>query len=584
MRSVLLVAAIGAASLFGCSGCGGSRTTQPAPASGPAVSEERAPSAEPSERGPDLEREPATARRGRRDPARSPLGTNVSLISDWSTELPFVDQFRTSRPWLSGPGAYGGLDQRPIDVDARGWVRSLLPQQAAKTLLLWENPHAPSGRYTVLYEGTGEIAYFGGVDGHVVERRPGRDVIDWDPPRHGQDFGLAIVRTDPADPIRNIRVLLPGGSCEDDERVYCDERTACASGARCLPHEETYETRIWNPRFLEQLDLYGVIRFMNWQATNDSTVSRWEERARLEDIRWSTGKGFPLEVLIDLANLLDVDAWICMPHLADDRFVREAARLVASRLEPERRVYVEYSNEVWNGIFRQAEHARQQGARARLGGSDEYRGQIRWYARRARQVFRAFSEGFPDRARVVRVLGGFAPNDWVSNEMLSFESIAADTDVLAIAPYFGIAVQPDNRDEFMGMTVEQVLARASRREVPESLSWVRAQRAVADQHGVGLVAYEAGQHYVALGGLEGDEAVQRRLREIDRHPQLEHVYLEYLRGWREAGGGLMMHFVHVAEPSRYGNFGARYWLEQPMSETPKLRAIVSYVDSTPRWW
>lgn len=576
-RTVLLAAAIGAASLLGCSACGASSASPPH-ASGPLASDEREP------RSQRAEAEPARARGGRRDPARSPIGTNVSLISDWSTELPLVDQFRTSRPWISGPGAYGGHDERPIDVDERGWVRSLLPEQAAKTLLLWDNPHAPAGLYTVLYEGTGEIAYFGGVDGHVVERRPGRDVIDWDPPRHGQGFGLAIVRTDPSDPIRDIRVLLPGGSCEDDERVSCDERTPCAGGSRCLPHEETYQTRIWNPRFLEQLDLYGVVRFMNWQATNDSTVARWEDRARIEDIRWSLGRGFPLEVLIDFANLLDVDPWICIPHLADDRYVREAARLVASRLEPDRRVYVEYSNEVWNAIFQQAEHARQQGMRASLGGNDPFLGHIQWYARRSRQVFQAFSEGFPDRARVVRVLGGFAPNDWISAQMLSFENTAAEADVLAIAPYFGMSVQPDDRDEFMGMTVEQVLARASEREVPESLSWVRRQRVVADQHGVGLVAYEAGHHYIARGGLEHDEAVQQRLREIDRHPRLEQVYLEYLRGWRDAGGGLMMHFVHVAEPSRYGNFGARYWLEQPISETPKLRAIVSYVDSTPRWW
>ena len=30
--------------------------------------------------------------------------------------------------------------------------------------------------------------------------------------------------------------------------------------------------------------------------------------------------------------------------------------------------------------------------------------------------------------------------------------------------------------------------------------------------------------------------------------------------------------------------GARYWLEQPLTETPKLRAIISFVDTTPRWW
>lgn len=53
-----------------------------------------------------------------------------------------------------------------------------------------------------------------------------------------------------------------------------------------------------------------------------------------------------MEAMLDLANRLDADPWFCIPHLADDDFVRRFAELVKQRLEPERSVYVEYSNEV----------------------------------------------------------------------------------------------------------------------------------------------------------------------------------------------------------------------------------------------
>jgi len=38
-------------------------------------------------------------------PPRPALGTNLSGVNDWNSELPFVDVFRSSRRWLSqAPG------------------------------------------------------------------------------------------------------------------------------------------------------------------------------------------------------------------------------------------------------------------------------------------------------------------------------------------------------------------------------------------------------------------------------------------------------------------------------------------------
>ncbi len=559
----------------GCASCGGAA---PSPT-------DRA-SAEPPSAPPPL---PPRAAEGYRDPARSPLGTNLDSVSDWSGEIPFVDLFRTTRPWNSAASMDDSDDARPVDVDAHLWVRRLPPGQIVRTgMLNGGSIVTRAGRYVVLYAGQGRVEYFGGVERRFVESesRPGRHVFDIDPAEPGVDFfGFAITETDPDDPIRDVHVLLPGGSCEDDERRWCDEASPCASGARCVPFEESYEARPFNPDFLAELDLYGVIRFMNWNATNDSDLSRWEDRPRLEDARWATGRGVPLEVIADLVNRLDADAWICLPHLVDDAYAREAGRLLRRTLEPERRVYLEYSNEVWNGMFEQAQHARRMGQALHLAGEDQVAlGSVRFYARRSMEVFAAFDEGFGDRDRVVHVIGAHSGNDFESTEMLAVDGLAEAADALAIAPYFGDFVRPDERAEFMAKSVDALLAEARDVHVPEALRQVRMQRAIAARHGLPLIAYEAGQHYVAVHGLEHDAEVNARMDALNRDPRFEAIYAQYLEGWREAGGGLLAHFVHAARSNDWGRFGALEHTGQPPSEAPKLRAIIRFVDAHPRWW
>ena len=77
---------------------------------------------------------------------RMPIGTNVSGLDDWSTEFTFVDVFKQSRPWFSGSASVW-QDQRPLDLDEHGWVRSLLSGQVARTLMFWDlsrDPAAPA--------------------------------------------------------------------------------------------------------------------------------------------------------------------------------------------------------------------------------------------------------------------------------------------------------------------------------------------------------------------------------------------------------------------------------------------------------
>ena len=49
-----------------------------------------------------------------------------------------------------------------------------------------------------------------------------------------------------------------------------------------------------------------LLRFMDWMATNDSTLSKAEDRPKPADYTWARA-GVPMEILIALANELDPD-------------------------------------------------------------------------------------------------------------------------------------------------------------------------------------------------------------------------------------------------------------------------------------
>jgi hypothetical protein len=256
-----------------------------------------------------------------------PVGMNLAAVSAFSEEWAFVDVFRHHTDWVSQvPGFSNPWNTgEEVVLDAQGYP-ILRPGQAAGTLMLRNLAGAyPSGRYVVTYEGDGDLAF--GMDATVATRGDHR--IQLDVTASDRGIYLRIDRSNPVDPVRNVHVWMPGF-----------ENAATP----------------FHPLFLERLEPFSTLRFMDWQRTNNSTLASWEDRTTLDD-RQSGEFGVAAELMIDLANELDADPWFCMPHLADDNFVRSFAELVYARLEPERRVYIEWSNEVWNTQFAQTQWA-----------------------------------------------------------------------------------------------------------------------------------------------------------------------------------------------------------------------------------
>jgi len=487
-------------------------------------------------------------------PAKPRLGINLEGPCDWNTELPFVDVFRLSRVWISQKKGEGWGKGPALEIDAHGWVKRLEPDCWAESpLCTIEGGHYPSGQYTVLYEGKGELAFTGAAS--VVEKQPNRTTILVDANKGG--FFLQLRATDPADPVRNIRVILPG-------------------------FEATYAKEPFNPSFLARWHGVACFRFMDWMRTNGSKLSAWAERPKPDDASYAV-KGVPVEAMVDLCNRQKADAWFCMPHLADDDYVRHFAQYVKDNLDPSLKVYIEFSNEVWNSMFAQCRWAGEQGVK--LGFAEKsWEGAWAFTAYRSVQIFRIWEEVFGGRERLVRVLPSQVSNAYVSEKILTFQDAYKQADALAVAPYMGFSV-PEKSDKKVNAStvsawsVDQVLDHMAKVVLPESVNMVQKQKAVADKYGLRLVAYEAGQHMVGIHGGENNETLTRLFHTANAHPRMGDIYRDYYAAWQAAGGDLLCHFASVGKWSKWGSWGLLQYADEPVEGSPKFMATMSWAAS-----
>lgn len=484
---------------------------------------------------------------------------NLSGPADWNSEVPFVDAFRMARPWISQREGGSWGSGPALDLDEHGWVRRLEPGCYAETLLCTiEGGHYPSGRYTVLYDGEGDLRLAG--SGTVTSAQPGRIEVNVDSSK-GTLF-LQLRRTNPDNYVRNIRVILPG-------------------------FEATYRQNPFHPAFLQRWRGVAVLRMMDWMHTNNSKVERWKDRPRPETATFSD-RGVAAEVMVDLCNRLNSDLWVCIPHKADDDYVRGLAALIRDRLKRQLRVYVEYSNEVWNGQFEQARWAAEQGRRLKLGGDGLNDWDYQWHytAYRSLQIFGLFEKAFGERKRLVRVLASQAANDYVAQRILSFQDAGRKCDALAIAPYFGLTPTPTG-DQWGNPSAKTVLdwgldgvfQHLQEKVIPETSEWIGKHKRLAEQYGIALIAYEGGQHLVGIQGAENNEDLTRLLIAAQADPRMGDCYQRYLNVWKQNGGGVFCHFSSVAPNSKWGSWGLLQFMDDDPARSPKLQAVLAWARS-----
>lgn len=515
------------------------------------------------------------------------LGTNLNEVNDYSPQLPFKDIFLYSREWLTqctagvdagctNQNAFDTGESAAIDLDENGWVKSLTPTAPAlftSVATFWDVPaQFPRGTYIVLFDGSGTIQYGLGAQKNNAASQLGRDVITVNPANGG--ILLRITATNPANYIRNIRVVR-----EADESSFTSAR--------------------FTTDFLTRIEPYHALRFMDWMRTNNSIVSSWSTRAKLTDARFSTTKGVPAEVMIELANATDKAPWFNMPHQATNEYLQNFATITKQNLKASLPVFVEYSNEIWNDIFSQGSYLEQQGNAAFGGSGDAFIRRLNFHGKRSAEVCEIWKAAFAgSEQRVVCIIGSQAANSFTASESLSCplwsEAPCANHGIsaLAIAPYMGDYIgQEASYSEvsswltdsdsglnklFTELSSGGVLSSGPQGgALAQSFEWIEDNATVADTFNVSLLAYEGGQHLVGIGNAGNDSNLTALFTSANRDSRMGTLYTNYVNGWKARRGGLFMHFTDITPYSRFGSWGALETIGETSS--PKYDALRLYV-------
>ena len=465
------------------------------------------------------------------------LGMNLPHAKYYNPAWMFVDLMKGSKPFESHNISDGKKTDaiKQISMDANGYPLALPAQvegfseaQYVGTVLGEIGLSVDKQeRYTLYYDGVGDIR-LGAVD-IVDNSTAGQISFDFPKQKHidqylltgkpKTSFTLSIKSSLAGDPIHNIRVMRPNFSTTDSEQSH--------------------------PLFHQRLAGFSTLRFMGTLGINRSNH---ETVADITSTQQATQfNAISPYYVAKIANTNKSNAWINIPHRATDEYVRNFAQILKDELNPNAKVYVEYSNEVWNSLFQdkktkegeliasgQYTYLTTQGCAdpsvaigACQGDKIESKKNItrmRQYTKRSLEIFQIFDSVFSqEKQRAISVLAGQAGSTSKTSYILAalddvnINPNAYQVDSFAIAPYFGgkftrdmVMAQFNNTTMTMGslggeqvlasdITMDQFLdemAYIITNEIPET---IQKQKTLIDAKGMELIAYEGGQHIAALG-------------------------------------------------------------------------------------
>ena len=486
-------------------------------------------------------------------------------------------------------------------IDVGSWTEDGLPASAAdgKTArgrVGVDNAEPFSrGEYVLTWTGQGEVALSRPGDAKLVSELfvYGAYRRVYDLPDGPGNYGLEIEFR--SFPVADVHLFIPGG--ED------------AKG-------------LWNPDYLRVIEPFrGThLRFMDLNSTNHSEQKEWSDRTPRGWATYQRGhnnapsepiKGeVPYEAMIELCNATDTDLWVTVPHLATPEYMANLAHLIrtgvdratgAKTTEPLRedlRVWLEYSNEVWNWNFDQSDWVNDNVPGDKLDDK---------YARKALEVFAAFEKEFGGTDRLVRVIAtqtGYG-DGWRSQQRLqAVKDQGGEADALAITTYFAHDLEQWIVDHWP-VTIEQALDELESRIgsgpfVEDGLHERNEQKVahyrIAEEFGVPVVAYEGGPHFlperpvVAPGTEAPAEGVklkktkatklvpelQEFIQTMERTPRFGEIYQQFLARHHASGLRINTPFVLVAGWRDSGQWGHVESLTQPLEEAVKYQALLEF--------
>ncbi len=517
-----------------------------------------------------------------RNNSLSPLGINTNEVLDDDASAPFVDVFRGSTPFEE---ARPWLTKGNIIYDKNGWPTNLNGGQVgARFINKLPAGTIPDGNYTVLYDGAGTLKY--GNDVKLVSKSPGREVVSI---TAGKDkeirATLLITQTDTRNPLRNIRILMPGGICSNNPHKRVHSAASCR-GKQFLSFEKHYSRIIFNPDYLNYMKDFKVLRFMNMAGITRNPIKEWSKRPLMSKSTWGgkpTVRGAPLEIMVALANQNNSDAWFALPHAANDHYMRKFAQYVRDNLKPGLKAYIEYTNEAWNTIFDQAHYMKDMGLKLGLDDDRDKAG-YKYYSFRSVQVFNIFEQEFGGTQRLVRVMGGWTGYTRLTEMLLGYRDAYKKTDAFAIGPYFYGSTAELKKVKSVNAIFKMLYDKKLPFSIPGVEKLVGKHAKLAKAYGVSLIAYEGGQHLVDWKNRDITKAPTKYYIAANRDRRMAKAYKDFLDGWRRAGGQTFVSFSAPRTYQWFGSWGTREFLTQSDRKAPKHRALLSFNKNNRCWW
>ena len=288
-------------------------------------------------------------------------------------------------------------------------------------------------------------------------------------------------------------------------------------------------------------------------------------------------KGGSWEYLIQLANVSGKDLWLNIPIGATDDYVTQLALLLKTNLHPDRVVYVELSNEIWNTApdYPQTVYNNQAAAaEVQAGGSPlNYDGSTdaqawgrRRVAKRLVEIGNLFKNVYGAEAinaNIRPVLAHFILLPSGVRDQLEFiEAIYGSPKQFL----YGIAGATYITSTATA-TLDQIFAGfASASDANRPL--VLHYRALATYYNLKLLAYEGGPN------LTGDTDLQNKIQ-ANRDPRMTAAIVHDLTdNWYAAGGDLCMLWLSGAY-SKYGTTSIYEDITKPSVKSQAIDQIVS---------
>jgi len=335
--------------------------------------------------------------------ARADIGINLGMPwYDYDPLKIFADAVKQARGFIGFRPDNPWWNDDTVAVDADGWPL------ADAGLVIYHGAARMSGTYRLYFTTqnpsvdarTVEVQYLWATSASGTNQTydAATNTVHYDVRVVGDELKLNFVNTNGG--VKHVKLMRP----------------------TALNSTTPYDTSVtFTTPALDLCRRFSTLRFMQvGNALADNMVADWGDRTKpsysCQQVRSFGGGGsvgVAYEYMVQLCNAVDADIYVCVPFLATDAFVDSLATLLKNTLEPERKIYVEFSNELWNGgsVYDANRNHDSAVAEVNRGGSPlNFDGQTNeWFwawrrnGRRSMEISRIYRRVFGDAAMMTRV-------------------------------------------------------------------------------------------------------------------------------------------------------------------------------------